>query len=655
MTALVAGCVAAIVGVAAMIVVYQSHPGIRLEMDRRLPPGVTGFYPLERQGTTSFAWSGGLARLAFPHVDRRAAWRCRADLINWRPPAAGPAKIQVHSDGAPLVEQLVTAPRATLEFVIPPNPAASAIELNIAVSPVFQPGPNDTRELGLAFDAIGCEPEPGSRPRPAALTLVRGASAAAIVGVVTGLAGLPVAAAVGASAFVAVAQAWSLGTGGAAYSLSAPPVFALACLFGLFCLLPEIVAAVILRRPLSLAARLAIAVSACAFYVKLAFLLHPDKDVVDAVFQAHRFDWVLAGRFFFTQLSTSATPFPYAIGLYLFAAPWSFLTADHVTLLRVVVCGAEAFAGALLYPVITRAWNDRATGVVAVLLFHLLPLPYTVIGNANLTNAFGQSAALVTMAAAVSWAFERRGLAALAGLTAIATLAFLSHVGTLACLLPTLLILVALFRFAGGAASRRPAMYVLAGTVLALVLAVALYYVHFGSVYRPHLEQARAALAETLGAQAGQAAPVDGQMPRAGQTPWAGRPAPPLTLGVAGALGQTRASLGWPIILLGLAGGWNLVRRRGTDRLALGIGAWLTAWLMFLGWSSMRAVEPRYVQDAWEFIGRVELAMSPAAAILAARGATAGWRSGTVLRVIAVALVAAAAWIAGRSLGAWIR
>jgi hypothetical protein len=47
--------------------------------------------------------------------------------------------------------------------------------------------------------------------------------------------------------------------------------------------------------------------------------------------------------------------------------------------------------------------------------------------------------------------------------------------------------------------------------------------------------------------------------------------------------------------------------------------------------------------------------MSPAAAILAARGATAGWRSGRVLRVIAVALVAAAAWIAGRSLGAWIR
>jgi hypothetical protein len=74
----------------------------------------------------------------------------------------------------------------------------------------------------------------------------------------------------------------------------------------------------------------------------------------------------------------------------------------------------------------------------------------------------------------------------------------------------------------------------------------------------------------------------------------------------------------------------------------------------FLGWSAVRTIEPLYVQDAWEFVGRVELAMSPAAAILAARGATCAWRSGWALRVAAGLAVCAAVWVAAAALGAWI-
>jgi len=409
------------------------------------------------------------------------------------------------------------------------------------------------------------------------------------------------------------------------------------------------VAAGILRRPLSAAARLAIVVSACGLYLKLIFLLHPDKDLVDAVFHAHRLDWVLAGRFYFTQLSTSATPFPYAIGLYVFSAPWSLLTGDHVTLLRVVVYASEAVAGALLYLLILRAWGDRAIGVTAVLLFHLLPLPYAVIGNANLTNAFGQSAALVTMIAAVSWAFERRRGAAVLGLTALAALAFLSHVGTLAFLLPTLLILSALYYVAGGRPLRKPAISIVAATGLALALAIGLYYGHFGSVYRPHVEKTWAAVTGTAGADAPQAKAASGP-PQSGTE----RKASPLRLGVRGAVDQTRGSLGWPIVVLALAGAWSLLVRRRVDRLVLGIAAWGSACALFLGWSIVRTVEPRYVQDAWEFIGRVELATSPAAAILAACGAGWLWRLGFVTRVASVALVAAAMRIAAGALAAWI-
>jgi hypothetical protein len=549
-----------------------------------------------------------------------------------------------------LLDRQVGEPSAALEFRIPPDPTRSAIDIGIDVSPTFRPGPQDPRDLGLAFDAVSCAPAEGFAPRPSGAILARGAAAAAAVGTIVGLAGLPGLAAAGIAAGVAVAQSWSLASGSAAHSLASPPVFMLVCLLGVFCLLPVAAAAGILRRPLSAAARLAVIVSACAFYLKLIFLLHPDKDLVDAVFHAHRLEWVLAGRFYFTQLSTSATPFPYAIGLYVVSAPWSWLTGDHVTLLRVVVCASEAMAGALLYPLILRAWGDRAVGVTAVLLFHLLPLPYAVIGNANLTNAFGQSAALVTMIAAVSWALEPRGAAAFLGLAALATLAFLSHVGTLAFLLPTLLILSVLFRVAGGRALRGAALRVMAAAGLALALAVGLYYAHFGQVYRPHIEQARAAILGVTGT----GAPPSTGTPGAAEPEAARKAPPPLQLGARGAWEQTRGSLGWPIIALALAGAWSLLVRRRVDRLVLGLAAWLIACALFLGWSIVRTVEPRYVQDAWEFIGRVELATSPAAAILAACGAAWLWRSGPVLRAASAALVGGAVWVAAGAMAAWI-
>ena len=101
-------------------------------------------------------------------------------------------------------------------------------------------------------------------------------------------------------------------------------------------------------------------------------------------------------------------------------------------------------------------------------------------------------------------------------------------------------------------------------------------------------------------------------------------------------------------------GGWSLAVRRRADALVLGLGAWMTTGAVFLGWSALRAVDPLYVQDAWEFIGRVELATSPAAAILAACGATWAWRSGVGLRAASALLVGAALWIAARALGAWV-
>ena len=98
---------------------------------------------------------------------------------------------------------------------------------------------------------------------------------------------------------------------------------------------------IIARRPLHQAARFVVAFAGLVLSVHLIGLAHPSKDFVDAVFQAHRLEWVLGGRYFFTQPLPDGVQFPYAIGLYVFAAPWARLVTNHVALLRVVVCASE--------------------------------------------------------------------------------------------------------------------------------------------------------------------------------------------------------------------------------------------------------------------------------------------------------------------------
>ena len=65
----------------------------------------------------------------------------------------------------------------------------------------------------------------------------------------------------------------------------------------------------------------------------------------DGVFHAHRFEYVLAGRFYFTSLTPDNYAFPYPIFLYLAAAPFAWLTSDtleRLALLRIFSTVADA-------------------------------------------------------------------------------------------------------------------------------------------------------------------------------------------------------------------------------------------------------------------------------------------------------------------------
>ena len=410
-----------------------------------------------------------------------------------------------------------------------------------------------------------------------------------------------------------------------------------------------------LRQPFRNTARFVVAVAAGVLYLKLLALFHPSKALVDAVFQAHRLEWVLGGRFYFTQLSTSATPFPYAIGLYLAAAPWSLLTDNHVALLRIVVCVSEVLAGALLYLMIVRTWGDRLSGAVAVALSCVVPVSYVVVGHANLTNAFGQSVALAVVAGVTLLALRSRPYAQVALLILLATLAFISHVTTLAVGLATLLVVAVLFRFAGGPALRTPARLVLLVATCAALLSVVLYWGHFGGVYRAQFERMRAeAVAGTTSGQESAAA-IDPAAAAPSEGPALGRRFIPLSGRIAAAITQTAANIGWPILVLALVGAWRLWVGGNRDRLALVLAAWIVTCFTFVVLSVLSPVEMRYQQDSWEFVGRVEHATAPAAVILAAHGAMWAWRAGTALRCASAALLLGAVITGLRAWTAWLR
>jgi hypothetical protein len=117
---------------------------------------------------------------------------------------------------------------------------------------------------------------------------------------------------------------------------------------------------------------------------------------------------------------------------------------------------------------------------------------------------------------------------------------------------------------------------------------------------------------------------------------------------------QTLADLGWPILTLAVIGaGARVLRRR--ERVPLLLLAWGVAWLIFLVGSTLTRVEVQFQRYAAEFVARVNLAAYPALVAAAGLGATALWRRGRAVRVLAVVLVGGAVATGVASWLGWTR
>jgi hypothetical protein len=644
--AMAAALAGALVGAACLTVAFARNPVVALEMDRDLPRITSGFHPIERNRDDTFAWTGRSAALRLPGLNRRVPWHCSVRVRGARSAPLPQPVVEIAVDGITLTSRTVTNEYQDLEVEVPAQPSRPGFILTIASSTTFVPGPSDRRELGVQVDRLVCRPAGEGLLLPPRRALLTAAISGAVFGAGLVLIGLTVQGAVAGALLVAIAQAVPLSTGPAPYSVYQARAAWAAVWIAVVMVLTVALIERWRGRALQTTARFVVAFTACALFVQLLSLLHPLKAVIDAVFHAHRLQWVLDGRYYFTQPLPDGVRFPYAIGLYVFAAPWAGIARDHVALLRIVVSATYAVAGALLYPIVVRVWGDRLAGATAVVLFHLVPLPYVVLGNANLTYAFGASVAFATMTAATLWALRSRDFLQLAALFLLCSFAYLSHVGVFPLLLAALVALAVLYRWLGGPALRAPSVAICLAATLAAVLSIVAYYGQFGESYET-LNRVRARGAVTAPA-AGGSPSVNAQT----QKPANSGIAIPRHLRALRAVRLAVTDLGGPILLLAVAGGWRVWAGGVRDRLALMLTAMGLTYVAFVVMSVAAPVEPGFQRYTDEFISRLNYSTIPAAVILAARGASWGWGAGMTTRIASTALVLAAAisgiqkWIA---------
>lgn len=636
-------------GALCLTCVYAWSPAVVLEMDRDLPSVAIGLHDVERHGDLTYAWTTERADFTFRGLDRSTAWSCAVRLSGARPDAASASPdVRIAVDGMSATHAPADAEFRDVRVDVPARPAVPGLRLTLAVSPTFVPDEADPRRLGVRIDRVSCVPADRlARPPGRALTAAALASGALSLGfALMGLAALPAVALV---VLVAAAQAWVLTRGIGPYSafLDEPAWLAVWIAFG--AVLAAKLWAWLSRSSCTAVTGVAIAVSAGIMYFKLLALAHPSKDLVDAVFHAHRLDWVMAGRFYFTQLSTSATPFPYAIGLYVFSAPFAALVRDHVLLLRASVCAWEALAGLLLYVLVSRTRQDRLAGMFALILFAAVPLPFTILGNANLTSAFGAASSVVAVVLCALWTGHGPRVLTMSGLTVVTTLAFISHISALTLLGVTLVLVGLLYLLLGGAALRGSARRVFGVTLGALVLSVTLYWGHFGPVYVEQLTRARTAATADAPATPPPAA-------ARGSETLSGLGSRRLPVGerIAAAAAQTEANLGWPLLTLFGVGLWRLAVTGVRDRLGLALSAWGLTAAAFLAVAVLGPGNTAYQQDAWEFIGRVEHATLPAAIVPASLAAAWLWRRSGPTRLVSCMLLLAAVATGVVAWAAWL-
>jgi hypothetical protein len=657
---LAAAMLGALLGAALLVIAYAWGPDLTVAMDIDPPSIVRGLYPVERtpDGLT-FAWSRDQVSVMLPGLDRQHAWQFKLRFATPRP--VPPASVS-SAGGAPATLPDVTFVvdgvnlktvrgthnfqdvTITLPMVTGETRGAAII---VRVGDTFVPGLDDPRQIGMMVDELRIVRPAQGVPIIPRQAIAAAAVGGAIFGGLFGLIGLTAGSATLAVTALGIGQAVVVARGAAPYTRYIRDIPEIAGYVAVGTVILVWIVERVRNQRLRNTARFVAAFSAAALFLKLLVLLHPHMPIGDALFQAHRFEWVRDGKWFFTSIAPGGYQFPYAIGLYVAALPFDEYvrgTFGFMALLRILVAVMDTAAGVVLYPLIVGSLSDavdpaerpqgiagpgrspdiRLAGAVAVGLFHLLPLNFQVQTVGNLTNAFGQSLFAIALALIVLIPRQTAPLvagapmryAAWAGLVVVTSFAMMSHTSTFAIAIPVMLLAgVLLWMFGATSEERTRGRAVLVVTAIAALVAVVLYYRHFGEVY------------------ASMFARITGEMGKPAElSDPGGRSIAQRVLIVPYYLNEY---YGWPALVLAGIGAGMLARRR--DTLTLVVWAWVAGTFAFLLLGVFTPLDFRHY-----------LAAFPAVALLAGCGAARWWTKGPFLQAAAIVLLGSSVLIGVR-------
>lgn len=606
-------------GAVALVLAYAWSPGLVLEMKHDRPGLLSGAYRGERAGERTFAWTSARVDLRLAGLDRHVPWEVRVHARGARQDPSQLPELTILADGVPLTSAPTSNEYRDVVATVPAHrDGRRGLTLSIAASRTFVPGAGDSRTLGLQIDRIEVTPEGRTVLAPPD-AIITAALMVAVFGAVFGWLSATALTAVFAAVLLALGQAAviTVGTGpydgawlGEMARLSAAIALAL---LGLTLLLTWT-----RRMPLRHTARFALLFSAAVLHLKLLVLLHPDKALVDALFHVHRLQDVMGGRLYFTSIAPGGYQFPYPVGLYLAAIPFTWWIDDRLDLLRVLVTTVDVASVALLYWAVARAWGDRLTAAAVVGIAQLMPLGFMVLGSANLTNAFGQGVAVLALVLIIGWPARQAGWAGSIVVFAVLLFALLSHTSTFATMSAISITAGLLVVAAGHGDERRYGRWILALATASVLAAVAIYYAHFMPTYRAELARITAEVSGAPGVEAPESAEL--YQPGGGSIGARLRAVPATAVHTYTAGFLALAGIGF------IAG----LRRFGRDARWLVLMGWLAACLLLLGLGVLTPVAFRHYYAA-----------QPAMAILAGIGLMALWRAGGIRR-----------W-AGAGLAAW--
>ncbi|HEX6464348.1 MAG TPA: hypothetical protein VFZ98_07845, partial [Vicinamibacterales bacterium] len=145
-------------GIAWLTLVLAWAPDVNFNMDRDQPGVMSGFYPVERNGDETFAWTRARADVRLAGLDRRSPWQCVVRVRGGRSDGIPQPVVEIAADGVVLVRRTATNEYQELIVAIPARPNASGLTLSIASSETVVPGPSDPRQLGIQINSISFRP-----------------------------------------------------------------------------------------------------------------------------------------------------------------------------------------------------------------------------------------------------------------------------------------------------------------------------------------------------------------------------------------------------------------------------------------------------------------------------------------------------------------